>query len=142
MTPESLCMGCMADKGNARFCGDCGWKEGTSAESPLQLPPRTILGRRYLVGRALGQGGFGITYLAWDLNLNCKLAVKEYFPKDFCTRGRDEHTVRALTERTRESFQCGLKKSMEEGQALARFPDHLGIVSLLGFFRANGTAAG
>jgi serine/threonine protein kinase len=140
MTPESLCMGCRADKGDAQFCGVCGWKEGTPAESPLHLPPRTILDGRYLVGRALGQGGFGITYLAWDLNLNCKLAVKEYFPKDFCTRGRDERTVRPLTERTRESFQYGLKKFMEEGQALARFRDHPGIVSLLGFSQADGTA--
>ena len=140
MTPQSLCMGCMADKGNVRVCGECGWREGTPAESPLQLAPRTVLNERYLLGRVLGQGGFGITYLAWDLTLNCKLAVKEYYPANFCMRGTDVLTVRPLTERTRELFEYGLKKFVEEGQALARFRDHPGIVSVFDFLRANGTA--
>ncbi len=140
MTPESLCMGCMADKGNARFCGDCGWQEGTAAESPQQLPPRTVLDGRYLLGRALGQGGFGITYLAWDLNLNRKLAVKEYFPREVCTRARDEHTVQPLTQGSREAYADGQKRFLEEARALARFQDHPGIVSVLGFFQENGTA--
>ena len=137
---ESLCMGCMANKGNARFCGDCGWEEGTPAESPLQLPPRTVLDGRYLLGRALGQGGFGITYLAWDLNLNRKLAIKEYFPREVCTRARDEHTVQPLTHGSREAYAAGQKRFLEEAQALARFQDHPGIVSVLGFFQENGTA--
>ena len=137
---ESLCMGCMANKGSSPTCPNCGWEEGHSADSPLQLTPRTILDGRYLVGRALGQGGFGITYLAWDFNLNCKLAVKEYFPIEVCTRGRDERTVQPLTRRTQERFEYGLGKFLEEGQALARFRDHPGIASVLGFFQENGTA--
>jgi hypothetical protein len=100
VTPESLCMGCMRDKGSAGKCPYCAWREESPPESPQQLPPRTILNGSYLVGRALGQGGFGITYLAWDLNLNRKLAVKEYFPRELCTRARDESTVQPLTPKS------------------------------------------
>jgi serine/threonine protein kinase len=140
LTAESLCMGCMQDKGTAAKCPHCEWREGGPADSPLQLSPRTVLNGCYLIGRALGQGGFGITYLAWDLNLDRKLALKEYFPRDLCTRGRDESTVQALTENFREAYENGRKQFLDEGRALARFQDHPGIVSVLAFFQENGTA--
>jgi len=142
MTPESLCMGCMQDKGpgGGADCPYCGWHEGDPPESPQQLPPRTVLDGRYLLGRALGQGGFGITYLARDLNLEIKLAVKEYFPREVCTRARDEHTVQPLTQKSREAYADGLKRFLEEARALARFQGHPGIVSVLNFFQENGTA--
>jgi serine/threonine protein kinase len=95
---------------------------------------------KYMLGRILGQGGFGITYLAWDLVLGRKLAIKEYFPREICTRGRDALTVQALSQRSRQDFQYGLSKFTEEGKNLARFRDYPGIVSLLEFFEANGTA--
>jgi serine/threonine protein kinase len=78
---EHICVGCMADKGVAVCCPHCGWMEGTMPESPAQLPPRTVLQEKYLLGKVLGQGGFGITYLARDLLLGKKLAIKEYFPR-------------------------------------------------------------
>jgi serine/threonine protein kinase len=139
MNPGHLCMGCMGIKGDAQFCGDCGWKDGTPSE-PLQLQPRTVLDRRYLLGRVLGQGGFGITYLGWDLNLNRKLAVKEYFPREVCSRGKDQETVQPLSQRNREAFQYALKKFLDEGRALARFQDHPNVVSMLDYFEGNGTA--
>jgi serine/threonine protein kinase/Flp pilus assembly protein TadD len=133
-------MGCMREKGAAAKCPHCGWREGSPPESPLQLPPRTVLNGCYLVGRALGQGGFGITYLAWDLNLEFKLAVKEYFPRDLCIRARDECTVQPLTQSVREGYESGRRKFLDEGRALASFRDHPGIVSTLAFFQENGTA--
>ncbi len=139
LTPESLCMGCMGSKGPARICAKCGWQEGAPAESPMQLPPGTILNGRYCLGRVLGQGGFGITYLAWDLTLNRKLAVKEFFPAQICGRGKDGLTVQPFSQRSDE-FKYGLEKFVDEGQVLARFHDHPCIVSLLDFFCANGTA--
>jgi serine/threonine protein kinase len=139
MTPESLCMGCMGERGTDLLCPVCGWLEGSPAESLLQLPPRTVLDGRYLIGKALGQGGFGITYLACDLNLECKLAVKEYFPRDICTRARDDCTVQPVTREERTTFQDALKSFVDEGRTLARFRDHPGVVSVLGFFQENGT---
>jgi serine/threonine protein kinase len=133
-------MGCMRDKGDARVCSECGFEEGTAPERPGQLWPRTILSDKYVIGRVLGQGGFGITYLARDLLLDRKLAIKEHFPREICTRGRDEHTVQPLSARQNDEYTYGLKKFVEEGRALAGFYDHPGIVLLLDFFEANGTA--
>lgn len=140
MNLETLCMGCMRDKGDARVCAVCGFEEGTPPDRPGQLWPRTILADKYLIGRVLGQGGFGITYLAWDLLLDRKLAIKEHYPREICTRGRDEHTVQPLTHRLDDEYRYGLKKFVEEGRAMACFYDHPGIVLLLDFFEANGTA--
>jgi serine/threonine protein kinase len=130
----------MKEKGAAASCPECRWREGTPPESPAQLPPRTVLVEKYVLGRVLGQGGFGITYLAWDLLLNRKLAIKEYFPREICSRSRDEFTVQALSQSALEDFQYGMSKFVEEGQNLAHFRDYPGIVSLLEFFEANGTA--
>jgi len=130
----------MGDKGDAAVCGHCGWAEGTPPELPTQLAARTVLGEKYLLGKVLGQGGFGITYLAWDLLLNRKLAIKEYFPREICGRGRDDLTLQALSQRSQQDYQYGLAKFVEEGRNLARFRDYPGIVSLLDFFEANGTA--
>ncbi|HEX3095414.1 MAG TPA: protein kinase [Candidatus Angelobacter sp.] len=140
MNPEELCMGCMRVKGNARVCGQCGWEEGAPPEYSGQLWPRTILAQKYLIGRVLGQGGFGITYLAWDLLLDRKLAIKEHFPREICNRARDERTVQPLTRRHQNDYDYGLKKFSEEGRALARFYDYPGIVLLLDFLEANATA--
>lgn len=136
----SLCMGCMREKGFADSCPYCGWREGTPAESPLQLPPRTVLNGRYMLGRLLGQGGFGITYLAWDLNRGQKLAIKEFFPLAVSTRTADRLTASPVTAKYKAEFQYGLSKFAEEGQRLARFKDQPGIVSVLDLFSANGTA--
>ncbi len=140
MNPENLCMGCMGDKGDAQVCSLCGWREGTPPELPVQLTPRAVLIEKYLLGRVLGQGGFGITYLAWDLLLNRKLAIKEYFPREICSRGRDDLTIQPLSQRSQKDYEYGLAKFVEEGRNLAKFRDYPGIVSLLDFFEGNGTA--
>lgn len=140
MNPEHLCMGCMGDKGDAEVCPVCGWTEGTSPELPVQLSPRSVLIDKYLLGKVLGQGGFGITYLAWDLLLNRKLAIKEYFPREICGRGRDDRTIQPLSQRSQHDYEYGLAKFVEEGRNLAKFRDYPGIVSLLDFFETNSTA--
>ena len=61
------------------FCTHCGKNKNHVA--PIhQLLPGTVLQNRYLIGAALGEGGFGITYIGRDLNLDMIVAVKEYFP--------------------------------------------------------------
>jgi len=136
---ELLCMGCMAQKGKAAVCAHCGYFD-RGPENPLQLPPRTTLEGKYLIGRALGQGGFGITYLAWDLERNQKLAIKEYFPLQISTRAQDHLTVNPISAKTRNDLEYGLNKFAEEARSLLQFPNHPGIVSMVDFFYANGTA--
>ena len=78
--PNHLCINCMRDKADNGVCPFCGFDEAQYEPSPHHLNPKSILGGKYLIGRVLGEGGFGITYLGWDLNLDLKLAIKEYYP--------------------------------------------------------------
>jgi serine/threonine protein kinase len=139
MISEMLCMGCMEDTNQRYVCPLCGYRNGREAESSLHLSPRTVLQGKYLVGRVLGQGGFGITYMGYDLEANRKLVIKEYFPSAISTRAPDRITVNPLNHRNRSDLEFGLKMFAEEGSALARFKDHPGMVSILDFFYANGT---
>jgi hypothetical protein len=139
MTVDDLCMGCMEPRGDTETCVACGWIEGRPPANPVHLPPRAVLRQHYVLGRVLGHGGFGIAYLAWDPDLQMKVAVKEYLPGDVATRGSDGVTVRPYSGESQELFEYGLTKFLEEGRAVVRFHDHPGIASVLGFFRENGT---
>lgn len=137
---SKLCLGCMEEKGDGKFCPKCGYAEGTPAESPLHLKPGTILKEHYLIGRVLGHGGFGITYLAYDINLGYKLAIKEYFPQGMATRSTENTAISVYSGNTKEQFEYGLEKFIDEGRTLARFDDIPEIVTAKDFFKENGTA--
>ncbi len=140
--PETiLCMGCMELKRNGRCPNpsSCGWMEGTGNPSVLQLQPRTVIQRHYMLGRVLGQGGFGITYLAYDLEKDRKLAIKEYFPGSYATRKTDHETVTHSSAESRESYQYGLKKFAQEARTLARFRGHANILEIVNYLEANDT---
>lgn len=119
-------------------CRQCGWQLGQ--DNP---PPALALGRvldgRYHIGRVLGQGGFGITYLAWDDNLHLRLAIKEYLPRDCATRASDQVSLSLYSGSAGEQFTAGLDRFIDEARALARFDQHPGIVTIKNFFRARGT---
>lgn len=139
-SPDTLCMGCMAPKGSVVTCPDCGWCEGAPQDSSLQLPPRTILANSYVLGKALGQGGFGVTYLAWDIKEEQKRAIKEYLPAMFATRSKDGRTVTPSSGQNRETFSYGLKKFTGEAEVLKHLAGHPNIVGVHDFFQTNGTA--
>ena len=136
---SALCMGCMAQDTGAAICPNCGWKRGTPAQSVLHLPPGTVLRDSYLVGRVLGQGGFGITYLGWDIPLQRRVAIKEYFPQSIASRQPGSFTAAPITGRQQADFDYGLRCFMSEGRTLARFADHPCIVSVLTLFEENRT---
>ncbi len=139
MEIEKLCMGCMEDSSGAEVCPQCGWLAGQEVASPLYLPPRTLLQDQFVVGRVLGHGGFGITYLAWDLNLERRVALKEYMPNGVATRTTGTMAVSSYTGQ-KSSYELGLQKFIEEARVLARFQSHPGMVAVQFFFQANGTA--
>lgn len=130
----------MADKGENERCPYCGWIDSENLETGQHIPPGTILQGKYLLGRVLGQGGFGITYLAWDLDLNVKLAIKEYLPRDFATRVLGQTAVSVYPGEAATFFEEGREKFLEEARTLARFEEHPNIVSVRDFFRENQTA--
>ena len=93
--------------------------------------------QNYTIIRVLGEGGFGITYLATDNDLGLEVVIKEYFPNEFAMRGSDK-TITAKTK-SMGDFAKGLQRFKEEAQTLAKF-SHPSIVKILGYFEANQTA--
>ena len=92
----------------------------------------------YELERVLGQGGFGITYLAHDHNLDLQVAIKEYLPINVAQR-RSDASLRPRTQPLDERYRWGLGRFIEEARTLARF-DHPNIVRVQSVFEANDTA--
>jgi serine/threonine protein kinase len=124
----------------APVCPQCGGPTDGGPDNPLYLPAGFLLQERYRIGRVLGVGGFGIVYLAWDTNLDVKVAVKEFLPKEYAARGADHHTVLPYSGAAGDEFALGIGKFLAEAKALARFQDHPGIVRVHESFRAHQTA--
>lgn len=101
------------------------------------LPPGTRL-LWYEILRVLGKGGFGITYLARDTNLDQWVAIKEYLPVGFAVRGRGNEVLPS-SDAQAETYEWGLERFLKEAQVLARFR-HSSIVRVLSFFRDSNTA--
>ncbi|MBI2296717.1 MAG: serine/threonine protein kinase [Betaproteobacteria bacterium] len=107
------------------------------SEASNALPHGYAL-HEYRVESVLGAGGFGMTYLATDTNLRLMVALKEYLPSDYASRGGD-NTVQPKTTATTESLQWGLQRFLDEARTLASFR-HPSIVRVMRFFEANCTA--
>ncbi|NTU77459.1 MAG: serine/threonine protein kinase, partial [Alphaproteobacteria bacterium] len=138
---DLICINCMREKPNDGVCPYCGFDEAQYEPSPHHLPPRSILGGKCLVGRVLGEGGFGITYMGWDLNLDLKLAIKEYFPTGFVTRTNTAtSTVMPYRGEKTEFFTTGRSRFINEAKTLAKYYSLPGIVYVRDFFLENGTA--
>ncbi len=134
------CLGCMEDSDGAPLCPRCGYVSGTVPESVLHLAPGVILKQRYLVGRVLGDGGFGITYLGRDLVLDSKVAIKEYFPSGVAVRTRGEPHVFPASASFRQDFQWGMERFLDEARLVRKFKDHPNVVRVEDFFPENDTA--
>jgi len=107
----------------------------TRRVSSNALPVGTRLGEFEITG-VIGQGGFGIVYLARDHSLGRDVALKEYMPAAFA--GREDHHVTILSENYAETFMLGLQSFVKEAQLLAKF-DHSSLVKVYRFWEANGT---
>lgn len=140
MNVETICVGCMDNDTGDPVCPKCGSPFDLLPKNSLQMRPRTMLRDQYLVGRALGHGGFGITYLAWDTGLESRLAVKEYMPNGVAGRASGDTKVLAYSDQTKQEFEWGLDRFLDEARTLKKFSSHAGIVSVDTVFRENGTA--
>lgn len=135
---ERRCYGCM-QMIDGDFCPHCGWPKEKNNE-PHQLPVGTVLRDQYVVGRVLGQGGFGITYLGWDRHLESAVCIKEYFPNHAVSRDCTVSTrVHCHTEQGAAAYRASKERFLREGKILAQFRDIPEIVSIYGFFEENDT---
>ena len=147
MNIENLCYGCMREKENTdERCPCCGFDNASyeKTRSTRALPLGTILNGKYLLGKVLGEGGFGITYLAMDLNLEMPVAIKEYFPvglasRDTSIEGSTEN-VSVITGEKKKYYDYGIKSFASEAKNLAKFRKTDGIISVTDFFLENSTA--
>ena len=92
----------------------------------------------YEIHAILGRGGFGITYLALDTNLNHEVAIKEFLPTDLAMRATDS-SIHPISDDHTDTFGWGLNRFITEAQTLAQFR-HPNIVLVHSVFEANGTA--
>ncbi len=142
MENQVYCIHCINKiSADVSICPLCGQKVNTYMAQPHHLLPFTILNGKYLIGRVLGEGGFGITYIARDLNLDIRIAIKEYYPFG-CVNRNSSHSE-AITVSgaiTMEEFEAGKRKLMGEARTLAKLSDLRGVVGVRDFFLYNNTA--
>lgn len=140
--PEKICLSCFKRMQNqANVCPHCGCDNSTLSNESHQLECGSILAGTYLIGKAIGQGGFGITYVGWDLNLSMKVAIKEYYPEGCVTRDTHTHVSVLTYAGAKEAFfQKGKERFVEEARVLARFSGDSGVVGVRTFFFENSTA--
>lgn len=137
---HDVCLYCFGTLNEDRVCMTCGRRADDKPALPNQLARRTILAKRYLIDKAIGEGGFGITYSAWDLTDGRHVAIKEYYPSGYVSRDTRNGAVIIGNKKNHAATNRGLKRFIDEAQNLARVSDHNGVVAVLDFFSANNTA--
>lgn len=134
-----LCEYCFAEI-EKEPCPECGFNKASYVCDPTLLPLGSVLEDRYVIGRCIGKGGFGITYLAYDKKLEYKVAVKEYYPSNLVVRDTKNATVSVFNENSKGTFKGGADKFYDEARLVAQFNENPNVVSVHDFFYANDTA--
>ncbi len=137
-----FCPGCLR---NTEFengvCAKCGFDMNGYTVMPHHLVPGTLVKQRYKIGRVLGEGGFGITYIGIDTVLNLKVAIKEFYMSGYVNRNHDASpNVFATLGTHRDTFEKNREKFLNEARVLAQFYGEAGIVGVRDFCEENGTA--
>lgn len=139
MEGTGYCMGCMHKLDWDGRCHYCGFDERNyKKDQQLGLHTRLKNGE-YMIGRQLGQGGFGITYIGMDTTLLQTVAIKEYFPFG-AVRRNDRNEIELYDEKYRKDYEKGLESFLCEGRILARFSNLTAVVGVKNFFHENNTA--
>ena len=134
------CPACLKLNTAEGACPHCGY-DGTTGNASHQLQIGTVLKEQYLVGRVLGQGGFGITYLGWDLYLDIPVAIKEYYPSGMVMReATATMNVSDISGDDGARFRNNRDRFLREAKMLARFSQMPDIVQIKNFFLTNNTA--
>ena len=106
----------------------------------MQLQPDTLLqGGKYKIKSVLGQGGFGITYLGWQDELNRYVAIKEFFMKEYCDRNETTSQVSLGTVGNHEQVERFRQKFIKEAQLIAGL-NNTYIIPIYDIFNENGTS--
>ena len=132
------CIRCMREiDASQQNCGFCNYPQNTPAEYPDSLAPGTELRNRFLLGKELGRGGFGITYVGYDKYLDCKVAIKEYYPQSLAARLPGEVKMFWRNSQLRDN---GCQNVIREAQKMHRVGVLPVAVHVLDVFYENNTA--
>ena len=137
------CMKCMHPlTAGETVCPECGRAYGSANAETFALKPGTILEGKYLVGEMLGQGGFGITYIGFDLLLEQKVAIKEYYPMSTGMVSREGHStvVWSSAMMGKTGTQKGFDSFLKEARKMAKLGGIPGVVGVKSVFIQNETA--
>lgn len=136
----TYCNNCMNEIGDEGFCKEC-MEENSTESFPHHLKPGILLNKKYVVGRVIGEGGFGITYIGRDTTLDIKVAIKEYYPNGHVNRNQEHSSnLTITTEKHKEFFEKGKERFLTEARNIAKFNQEKGIVDVHDYFEENGTA--
>ena len=138
----NICYSCINSMPEgSSVCPACGNDNRVRSNPENTLPEGTVLFRKYLVGKMIGRGGFGVTYIGYDLDLQLKVAIKEYFPAGVSIRASGSYDVisDASTSQDHTAFSKGCEAFLDEARMLASVNSPY-IVHVRDFFREHGTA--
>lgn len=139
MEEKQLCPDCFQRKMEHGKCAWCGFEWTMEKKNRLRLAPFTMLNDRYMTGRLLGNGGFGITYKAYDTRQKSYCAIKEFVPLGLVARAEGERQIYVTSTKNEEDFEHGKKRFMEEAKILkelSRLPE---VTQIRDYFEENGT---
>lgn len=139
MNYNNLCYRCFCEKPiREKSCPKCGYKHTPNTVSANCLLPGTLLHNRYIVGVALGVGGFGITYKCLDIKIGGICAIKEYFPASYALRNNATKFV-SVAEQNLERYNKIMKRFVEEAE-LVKSLHHRNVITIYDSFFENNTA--
>ncbi len=137
---KNRCLGCMEEYENSPVCPYCGFAKNQKQEDLTFLPAGTIINARYLVGKALGSSDFTVTYIAWDLQNQKSVVIKEYFPRSLASRVPETLNLNTYDGDRADQFENGLKGYLQEANLLLSASSNLpGIVKTIDIFIENST---
>lgn len=135
---KELCPNCFKDVDvSTGVCEHCGYDQKLAQKRPLAIEPINILNARYLIGKVLGQGGFGITYFAKDMIANKFVAIKECVPESYAYRDANLNIV--IKDGCADGFRQCLDNFKREISTLYRFKGNPYIVDVVDYFSENNT---
>jgi serine/threonine protein kinase len=138
-----ICPNCCTESGDGGgYCHVCNTDAASIKNEEFCIPAGSVLLDRYYIGKVIGQGGFGITYLGYDAKLETKIALKEYFLHGYAFREihKEKHTIYSLSGEKTEFYNRGIEKFIAEARRLAQFSGAPGIVNVRDYFNENNTA--
>ena len=139
LNPREFCFRCMNRlPAPDEVCPRCGWNNQDRRNGEGELPFAS-LAHKYIIGKALGRGGFGITYVGLNIALGTRVAIKEYFPAEISRRADNGADIVASAPEYEELYNRGKQKALTEAQVIAGVQDVRDVVRIYNVMGRNNT---